>query len=95
MELLKQTKKPCILLTADGNGRMQLVGGGTLSELKSQAHLLLRKCNYIKTYYIVRKDRYITCNGEIKKQAKTSRKTDDKTLVLELGKYAYLGVAPE
>ncbi len=93
----KQYKNPCILVTADGNGNGRCICGGTISDLKVKAHQLLRECYYQKSFYIVRKNKdvYISCSGEYKDQKKTSRKTDAKTMVLEIGLYEYFGVAPE
>lgn len=92
-----QYKRPCILVTADNNGNGYCIGAGTIGELKVKAHELLRQCYYSKDFYIVRKnkDTYIDCRGLYKGQKTTSRRTDDKTLVLEVGKYEYFGVAPE
>lgn len=92
-----QYKRPCILVTSDTNGNGRCLGAGTIGELKVKAHELLRQCYYSKEMYIVRKnkDTYIDCRGDYKDQKKTSRKTDAKTLVLEIGKYEYFGIAPE
>lgn len=92
-----QYKRPCILVTTDKNGNGYCIGAGTIGELKVKAHELLRQCYYSKDFYIVRKnkDTYIDCRGLYKGQKTTSRRTDDKTLVLEVGKYEYFGVAPE
>lgn len=92
----KKYKTPCILVVADGDGRGSCIAGGTISELKAKAHEYLRKNYYNKVCYIVRKNKdvYIECRGDYKDQKKTSRKTDAKTLVLEIGKYAYFGIAP-
>ncbi len=92
----KKYKTPCILVVADEDGRGSCIAGGTISELKAKAHEYLRKHYYRKVCYIVRKNKdvYIECRGDYKDQKKTSRKTDAKTLVLEIGKYAYFGIAP-
>ena len=93
----KQYKRPCILVSANNNGYGYCIAGGTISERKTKAHMLLRKNSYRQNFYIVRKgkDTYIDCGGNIKTQKNTRRKTDEKTLVLELNKYEYVGIAPE
>lgn len=95
LPLLKAAKRPAVLVACDGNGNPKAYGAGTVSELKQKAHELLRSEYYRRYIYIVKKDKCICCKGKVKQQAKTSRKTDAKTLVIELGLYRYFGWAPE
>lgn len=99
---LKGCKRPAILLKEtpfeyfkQTGERFQVVESGTIAEMKNLAHTKLRSCYYITVFYIVTKSKVIECMGTVKKQAKTTRKTDEKTLVLERNIYRYFGWAPE
>ena len=93
---LRQARKgPAVLVEERGNGYFRVVEEGTVAELKKAAHQLLRQNNYGTYYYLVGKNTSYFCTYKGKFQAKTTRKSDDKNLVLPVNKYVYYGWAAE
>lgn len=94
---LKNHKRPAVLLRrTENNDSVIVVGEGTIAEMKKLAHNQLRSCNYVNTLFdIIKKDKYICCSANIKRQKNTTKKTDDKYLVLERKEFIYYGWAPE
>lgn len=93
--ILKMYKGPAVLVTTDNNGGILFVANGKIKELKEQAHKLLRKEYYRRNYIILKKDQnHIVCTGVEKSYKTTTKKTDDKHLVLEYNLYGYIGLAP-
>ena len=93
---LYNIKKPSVLLERNSYGfGYKIIAEGTVSELKKKAHTRLRQITYRDDLYIIKKDKMYICTQDIKTQKNTTRRSDDKTLVLEIGKYRYYGWAPE
>lgn len=93
---LKQARKgPAILLEEQGQGYYRIVEEGTIAELKKAAHECLRRHNYGTSYYIVGKSSAYFCTYKGKFQAKTTRKSDDKNLIMPIYKFRYYGWAAE
>ena len=93
---LKSARKgPAVLLEPLGYGRYRIVAEGTVADLKKDAHSMLRRNNYGTYYYIVGRSKTYYCTYKGKFQTKTTRKSDDKNLVLPVNKYRYFGWAAE
>lgn len=68
-----------------------VISEGSLAELKSKVHSLLREDKYAYKYYIVTKDKLYICKGKYVERKKTTRQTSDKYLVLPLYKFFCYG----
>lgn len=96
MEQYIDKHRPATLLIGAGDWRCKVLGSGTIAEMKALAHRQLRSINYMQNVYIVTKNKkFIQCSADAKNYKKTTRKTDDKHLVLEYNEYAYYGWAAE
>jgi len=93
-KMLKGIKSPTILVVDDPLNRV-VICKGTIVECKREAHEYLRKTFYADDLLIITRKKLITCTGQRKDVAKTSRKTTEKTLVIPYYEYAYYGLAPE
>lgn len=70
----------------------RIIASGTMSEMKKEAHKLLRECNYSERYYIIsRNSKCYRCRGVCKTVSKTTRETTNNVLVLPINKYMYMG----
>lgn len=93
---LYKVKRPSVLLEKSPYGfEYKIIAEGTVAELKEKAHNRLRQIKYSDDLYIVKKDKIYVCTKDVKTQKNTTRRSDAKTLVLEIGKYRYYGWAPE
>ena len=93
-QALRNSKKPAVLVQWD-EMRAKFICDGTLPDLKNKAHNMLRDCNYSICLYIVRKSgEVITCSRSVKKYKSTSKVSNDRQLVLQLGVYGYTCWAP-
>lgn len=93
--LQKMGREPALLLKENpykaSTMNFVIVEGGTISELKKSAHKLMRQEKYSCNYYILSKNHLYFCTKEEVKKEKTSRKTNEKYLVLPLYKFIYYG----
>ena len=95
--LRKAEHGPAVLLTPApiGSDTMRIVTEGKVTELRVWANSLLRENKYNRNYYIVNRERCYLATGEGKFQKKTTRVSNEKTLVLPVYKYIYYGWAAE
>lgn len=92
--LFKGQKANALLLGMDMfHQPTYIIASGNLVDMKKMAHNKLRGCNYSKEFYILTKQKMYTCTYESKSVKRTTRKSDDKTLILPLYEYAYYGWA--
>lgn len=87
-------KGPALLLVYDWrSNNYKIERAGTIAEMKALAHIRLRSENYEKNYTILTKKGKIVCKGVVTNVKKTTRKTDEKNLILPIYKYMYYGWA--
>ena len=98
--LRKGNASPYIVASADGNGNYSVIfKGNTLKDCKEFAHKWLRQTKYSRDCIIagrpsVTHGENVLCTGEVKTYKKTTKKTDEKHLVLAYNNYRYFGIAP-
>lgn len=94
LRLLRESKEPAILVTGIQSGIKKL-NVGTLAELKKYSHEYLRKNNYSHKVYIVGKSKSYIVEGKVESKEKTTRVTNNTTLVVPVSEFIYWGRAPE
>lgn len=89
---LRNTKEPAILV----NQRGFVEARGTVAELKERAKKLVMKQKFEFDYFIVGKNtnKIYIVTGEGKRVKSTTKKSDEKQLVLPYHHYIVYGVAP-
>lgn len=95
MYYLKNMKKgPAVLLERD-QSYLRVVREGTLADLKKEAIQCTLHHKFTRDYYVIGKNNSFYCGCDAKFQEKTTRKSNNKTLVLPVYKWLYYGWAAE
>ena len=93
---LKKAKNgPAVLLQDLGDGRLHIINENTVAHLKRYVNVLMRAEQYQKNYYIVSRTKVYSCTYNAKFQLKTTRRSDDKVLIVPVSEFRYFGWAAE
>lgn len=92
---LRNMKKGPAVLLEEYMGQLRVVQEGTVADLKKEAIACMLYHKFNREYYIIGRSNNYLCTCEPKYQKKTTRKSNDKTVVLPVYKWLYYGWAAE